>query len=169
MNETGGDMRNDIHLPSSFSGTAQLILYLRYGDPRKPGWAQRWMTYWAVQKQFDWFPSTHLYLHQQFKIALEKAFKKIELLGLQYEIDQVVKCYQKEADSNNLLSVHAWGAGIDILPRNSFNPTAQWSDAFIQVIEEYQIWCGQMATHLTNKAHQFCMVLPERQPSNRIQ
>ena len=154
-------MSQHIQLPIAFSEPAQLVLYLRYGDPRKPGWEERWMTEWAIQSRFRWFPKNKLYLHSQFKNILEKVFSQLEVLGLQNEIAKVSKCFDKKTDSKGVLSVHAWGAALDILPQKQYTNMAKWSQPFLKAFQDYHIWCGQTSVHSPQNFHQFCLVSSE--------
>ncbi|HTN44930.1 MAG TPA: hypothetical protein VL098_01195 [Flavipsychrobacter sp.] len=148
-----------IILPVAFSEAAQLILFTRYGDPRVPGWEQRWMTDWFVREHFPWFPQERLYVHKHFKILLENAFRELELLGLMEEVGSVSKCHLKKSDAKGLLSLHSWGAAIDMLPKNqSGKKNNSWSKEFIHIMNANDIWCGQNTPPPFAYAHRFCMV-----------
>ena len=148
-------MANKIVLPIAFSEPAQFILYTRYGDPRSTGWQQRWMTNWYVQEHFPWFPKRDLYIHKHFKPLLENAFYELDLLGLQDEIGTVKKCHHQNCDEKGLLSAHCWGAAIDLEPRKQ---KRNWSDTFIDIMQENDIWCGQAASSVKKHSYRFSMI-----------
>lgn len=152
-------MGNKIILPVAFSEPAQLVLFTRYGDPRNKGWEEKWMTDWNVKKHFPWFPATHLYLHRHFKTQLESAFHEMDILGLTEEIGTVKKCHQKNTDSRGVLSVHYWGAGIDLQPLHPTKPSKIWSSSFIEIMHENDIWCGQDLKKEKTNPYRFAMVV----------
>lgn len=136
----------ELHIPPEFSGAAQLILYTRYGDPRQPGWENKWMTLWTVREQFPWFPKRKIYLHKHFRPLLEKAFKTLSVLGLQEEIQTFDGSFhiRNIRGSKAVLSVHSWGAAIDLNARlNPLGSSGAWSEAFINTMTRSNIFCGQ--------------------------
>jgi hypothetical protein len=150
----------DIVLPPEFSGAGQLILYTRYGDPRELGWENKWITTWNVQEAFPWFPQKKLAVHKHFQPVLEAAFKELTDLDLHKEIKSVGDCYnlRNATGSNQVLSVHSWGAGIDFnLEENPVGAEGAWSKQFIEVMEKHKIHCGQCWTGRKEPKH-FAMV-----------
>ncbi len=138
--------RKDIVPPIEFSGEAQLILYTRYGDPRVAGWDNKWLTNWHVQSLFPWFPVSDFMVHKHFRPLLENAFRQLEIKDLHKEILSFDGCYQIRSMGINeaVLSVHSWGAGIDLNGKN--NPIGSqglWSNPFIDVMTQCDIFCGQ--------------------------
>ena len=132
--------------PIEFSGAAQLILFTRYGDPREPGFEQKWMSTWEVQAEHAWFPKRRLYLHKHLRPLLDTAFRVLGARNLQAEIKTFDSCFniRNVRGSRNVLSVHSWGAAIDLNAKE--NPLASqgaWSRQFIDVMTEAGIYCGQ--------------------------
>lgn len=137
---------HNITPPLEFSGEGQLILYTRYGDPRETGWNNKWITEWAIQKRFPWFPAETILVHKHFKTILERAFSELELHGLHHEIKRYKECYhlRRIKGSKKVLSAHSWGAAIDL--NASINPVGsmgRWTADFIKVMEQNEIYCGQ--------------------------
>jgi len=149
-------MANHIELPVAFCEPVQLILFTRYGDPRVLGWEQRWLTNWFLQESFPWFPQRSIYIHKHFKTLLESAFREIEVMDLQDEINSIQKCHAKKKDAKGLLSAHSWGAALDMRPKKYFQH-ASWSDDFIDIMRENGIWCGQHKNDF-HHAHRFSLV-----------
>lgn len=140
------DKNHNIQLPPEFSGHAQLMLYTRYGDPREPGWEHKWVDQWHVQQEFPWFPETHIHVHKHFRAMLTKAFKQLEYNGLHKEIKSCDGCFKvrNTKNDNSVISLHAWGVALDMNaednPHGSFGV---WSPAFIKVMRDNDIYCGQ--------------------------
>lgn len=150
----------DLHLPLAFSGAGQLMLYTRYGDPREPGFEQKWMTVWDLETDFPWFPEKRIYLHKHFQPMLEAAFKELSLSNLFTEVKTCDDCFNLRMvrGSSSVMSVHAWGAAIDL--NASENPLAgsgSWSTAFIDVMEKHGLCCGQSWNGRKDPMH-FAMV-----------
>lgn len=97
-------------LPTAFCGTAQKELYRLYGDPRLPGWGNKWMVLWKIQQEFSWFPTDRLYIHKDFRQKLQEAFHALEMQGLHHEIRTFDGCYHLRyvRGSNSALSVHSF-------------------------------------------------------------
>lgn len=139
--------KKELHIPPEFSGAAQLVLYTRYGDPRKPGWENKWMTLWTVQEHFPWFPKKRIYLHKHFKPLLENAFTALSVAGLQEEIQTFDGAFhiRNIRGSRAVLSVHSWGAAIDLNARlNPLGSSGQWSEAFLDIMTRHHIYPGQL-------------------------
>jgi hypothetical protein len=134
-----------VKIPIEFSGPAQLLLFTRYGDPREPGFEQKWITDWFIQEHFPWFPKRQLGIHKHFKPLLEKAFTDLAVLGLQDEIKTADKGFVvRTIKGSPVLSLHCWGTAIDLNPKE--NPTGSagtWSKEFIEVMVNNQVFCGQ--------------------------
>lgn len=146
--------------PLEFSGAAQLILYTRYGDPRDPGFELKWLTAWEVQQAHPWFPKRRLYLHKHFWPLLDAAFTALGAHNLQGEIRTFDSGFniRNVRGSRSVLSVHSWGAAIDLNSKE--NPLASeggWSAAFLEVMKEANIFCGQLWQGRKDPMH-FAMV-----------
>lgn len=151
--------QQDIVLPPEFSGEAQLILYTRYGDPRDAGWEQKWLTSWNIKERFPWFPADHISVHKHFKPLLEAAFTELETAGPYEEIITFDNGYElRPIKGSTVLSVHCWGAGIDMnAVDNPSGSKGKWSDEFIKIMERNNIFCGQSWTGRKDPMH-FSMV-----------
>jgi hypothetical protein len=137
---------NEIELPMEFSGPAQLILYTRYGDPRVTGWENKWITCWDVRERFPWFPKKDIEIHKHFKPMLESAFRDLVLFDLYREIKTFDGCFKLRniTGSKSVLSLHAWGAAIDLnANENVHGSVGKWSPEFIQIMVNNGIYCGQ--------------------------
>ena len=137
---------HDIIPPVEFSGEAQIILFTRYGDPREAGWTNRWLNEWSVKDEFSWFPEKMITIHKHFRPMLQEAFKKLEAAGVHNEIHSFDGCYMLRTigDNDSVLSVHSWGAGIDLNAEdNHIGSAGIWSDTFIKIMESCDIYCGQ--------------------------
>jgi len=150
---------NELRLPVVFSGPAQLILYTRYGDPREPGWRNKWIHKWHVQQLYPWFPEKEIEVHKHFWPMLQDAFLELEKLGLHSEIKTYHACndlvYLHESP---VLSVHSWGAAIDLNAEDNPNGTmGKWSKDFIKVMTQKGIFCGQNWSGVKEPMH-FAMV-----------
>jgi len=131
---------------SEFSGTAQQILYRRYGDPRSPGWQNKWMELWEVKKDFPWFPKRNVFIHKEFKPKLHDALKELEQKGLHKEIKTFDGCFgiRTVRGSKTALSVHSWGCAIDMnAAENGLGTAGKWSTAFLEIMLLNGIFCGQ--------------------------
>lgn len=138
--------KHNIELPVEFSGPAQLILYTRYGDPREAGWENKWITNWQVRERFPWFPKKDIEVHKHFRPMLENAFKDLVLYDLYKEIKTFDGCFKLRnvKGSKSVLSLHAWGAAIDMNALdNPHGATGKWSDQFLQIMVNNGIFCGQ--------------------------
>jgi hypothetical protein len=140
------DRLKNISPPIEFSGASQLLLYTRYGDPRKKGWDKKWITEWHVHVNFPWFPTDNILIHKHFRPILEQAFEALELAGVHQEI----KTFNGGFDVRNIrgskavLSVHSWGAAIDLnAKQNPLGSMGTWSDKFIRTMVRNEIYCGQ--------------------------
>lgn len=150
----------NLNVPPAFSGQGQLVLYTRYGDPREPGFEQKWMTIWELKNDFPWFPKKRIYIHKHFQPMLEAAFKEMSMLNLFSEIQTYDGCFniRMVRGSRSVLSTHAWGAAIDLNAKeNPLAGTGQWSAAFIAVMEKHGICCGQSWNGRKDPMH-FAMV-----------
>jgi hypothetical protein len=151
---------NEITLPKEFSGEAQFILFNRYGDPREPGWEQKWLNTWLVKDAFPWFPEKELHIHKHFRPLLEKAFTSLTVMNMQDEIKTVGKCFETRfiKGSSGVLSVHSWGAAIDMNEeQNPVGSAGIWSEPFIKIMVDSGIYCGQNWTGRKDPMH-FAMV-----------
>jgi hypothetical protein len=151
---------NDLHIPQEFSGPAQILLYTRYGDPREPGWEQKWMTSWQVKALFSWFPAESIYIHKHFQPLLEKAFHALSLGSTFREIKTLDKDFHIGFIHNDpgVLSVHSWGAAIDMNSAdNPVGSAGNWSREFIDAMSAHQIFCGQSWSGRKDPRH-FAMV-----------
>lgn len=149
-----------LNLPTEFSGDAQLVLYTRYGDPRDLGWENKWLNMWHVKSVFPWFPAAEITLHKHFKPILEKALSILDANGLYKEIRSFDGAFEVRGMGNNqsVLSVHSWGAGIDLnAAQNPIGSQGSWSDAFIETMQQANIYCGQTWTGRKDPKH-FAMV-----------
>ena len=152
--------QNDIILPPAFSGPAQLVLFTRYDDPRTPGWESKWLTNWHVQQLHPWFPEEEIKnIHKHFWPILNDAFLELEKLGLHKEIKTYHCCYKLvHLHESPVLSVHSWGAAIDLNAEdNPVGTAGAWSEDFIKVMLKNGIYCGQNWTGSTEPMH-FAMV-----------
>ena len=137
---------HDIELPMEFAAPAQFILYTRYGDPRQCGWENKWITTWHIQERFPWFPVKNIEIHKHFKTMLENAFTDLVLYDLYKEIKTFEGCFKLRnvKGSNTVLSLHAWGAAIDLNGKeNPHGAVGRWSEAFIHIMSANGIFCGQ--------------------------
>jgi len=151
--------QRQLKLPLAFSGSAQLLLYTRYGDPRIPGWANKWITTWKVRDYFPWFPAEEIKVHKHFWPILKEAFIELSKTGLYKEIKTFNNCYELSYLCNSpVLSVHSWGAAVDMnAEENPKGAIGTWSPEFIKVMEKYHICCGQTWNGNHNAMH-FSMV-----------
>lgn len=136
----------DKELPAAFAGKAQRELYHLYGDPRVKGWGNKWMVTWQVQQEFPWFPAAKIWIHKDFRTRLRDAFKMLEHAGLHREIRTFDGCYNIRyvRGSNSALSVHSWGAAIDLNATvNPLGSEGRWSSDFIRIMVNCRIFCGQ--------------------------
>jgi hypothetical protein len=150
---------NEIKLPPAFSGPAQLILFTRYGDPREPGWAGKWIHNWRVQQLHPWFPQAEIQIHKHFWPLLQDAFLELEQRGLHNEI-RTCHCCHKVAYMHDspVLSVRSWGAAIDLNANdNPAGTVGAWSEEFVRVMERNGIHFGQNWTGNKDPMH-FAMV-----------
>ena len=136
---------NELKLPLAFSGPAQLILYTRYGDPREPGWKNKWIHKWHVQQLHPWFPQEEIEIHKHFWPLLQDAFLELEKLNLHIEIETYDACHNiVYLHESPVLSVHSWGAAMDLNAKSNPNGTmGKWSEDFIKVMKKNNIHCGQ--------------------------
>jgi hypothetical protein len=126
--------------------TAQEQLVLKYGNPSDPLFEQKWMTAWNIKADFKWFPKKTIYIHKDFKDLLLPAFQKLEQLNLHTEIKSFDGCFNIRLvrGSKRVYSIHSWGCAIDLNALD--NPLAsegKWSKAFIEVMVNATIYCGQ--------------------------
>ena len=151
--------RENLRLPPAFSGPAQFLLYTRYDDPRAAGWEHKWLTTWHVQQLHPWFPVKELRIHKHFVPLLQSAFLELESRGLHIEINTAHDCHKiKYLQDSPVLSVHSWGAGIDLnAMENPAGTVGKWSDDFINVMKKNGIHCGQLWTGIKEPMH-FAMV-----------
>ncbi len=154
--EGGG---KELNIPQCFSGPAQLLLYTRYDDPRTLGWEHKWITQWNVQLAHPWFPEREIKIHKHFYPLLHDAFTELELIGLHTEIKSCDAHFNivHFADSP-VLSVHSWGAAIDLnAGDNPMGSAGKWSDDFISIMRKHGIYCGQLWSGNKEPMH-FAMV-----------
>lgn len=137
---------NPVNTATAFSGNAQRLLYGRYGDPRAQGWESKWMTRWEIRKEFSWFPAAAIYIHKDFKPKLTAAFRELEAKGLHHEIKTFEGAFNIRyvRGSNSALSVHSWGAAIDMnAAENPLGTAGKWSQQFLETMLVNGIFCGQ--------------------------
>jgi hypothetical protein len=137
---------HDIILPPEFSGAGQFILFTRYGDPRDLGWENKWITNWDVQENHPWFPEKQLLIHKHFRPMLDSALSILEESGLHEEITSCSCCYEIRPvrGGGAVLSVHSWGAAIDLnIDENPIGSAGNWSGDFIEIMKSSHIYCGQ--------------------------
>ena len=137
---------NNIELPTEFSGPAQLVLYTRYGDPREPGWENKWIDNWQIQEEFPWFPEKSIQVHKHFRPILQKALRELELFDAHKEIKTCDGCtkLRSEHSETSVLSLHAWGAAIDLNAKdNPHGSLGKWSKKFIDIMTAAGVHCGQ--------------------------
>lgn len=154
------DIQNNITPPIEFSGDGQLLLYTRYGDPRDTGFEAKWITDWHVKTRFPWFPVEIIKVHKHFRTLLEQAFAELELHNLHKEIKEVNETYNLRTikGSDAVLSAHSWGAAIDLnATDNPFCSAGTWSNSFIGVMQQNEIYPGQTWTPRKDPMH-FSMV-----------
>lgn len=143
-------------LPAAFAAPAQELLYKRYGDPRVPAFEPAWMTLWAVRDAFPWFPQARIYVHRDFKAALIPAFTALQNGGHYREIKTFDGCFniRHVRGSYSVLSVHSWGAAIDLNAWDNPMATAgKWTAAFIRTMQAHRIYCGQSWTGRKDPMH----------------
>ena len=135
-----------VDLPPEFSGPAQLILFTRYGDPRDIGYKHKWINHWEVKKDFPWFPLDELFVHKHFHPLLINAFSDLTLNGRFEEVKSAEDCFDIRLirGSNSVLSVHSWGAAIDMnIIENPLGSAGSWSNEFVATMIKNEIFCGQ--------------------------
>lgn len=140
------DNLKNIKAPVEFSGDAQLLLYTRYGDPRDIGWDHKWITEWHVHQHFSWFPEPHIRIHKHMAPLLERAFRELEAAGLHKEIRTLDCAHEVRLikGSEAVLSVHSWGAAIDLnAKQNPYGSAGEWSSQFIEIMSKSSLFCGQ--------------------------
>ncbi len=118
---------------------------MRYGDPRSKGWEARWMTLWNIKKDFPWFPKERLYLHKDFQPLLKGALAALEQKGLHREIKTCEGTFiiRTVRGSHAHLSVHSWGAAIDLnAAENGLGTAGRWSPAFLDTMRGSGLYCG---------------------------
>jgi hypothetical protein len=76
---------------------------------------------------------------------LRDAFLELESLGLHTEINTVDCVYEPgHLHHSPVLSVHSWAAAIDLnATDNPAGTMGTWSVAFIKVMQQHGIYCGQ--------------------------
>lgn len=156
MHPTPDTQGHELPIPAAFNGEAQLVLYTRYGDPRKPGFEQQWITPWNVRSEFRWFPKKHLYIHKHFCPLLREAFRELDALNLYEAIKDAGSSFKIRPvrGSKALLSLHSWGCAIDLnRDDNPLGSIGKWSDDFIQVMARNSIFCGQSWTGRKDPSH----------------
>lgn len=130
----------------AFSAPAQQSLFEKYGDPRVPGWENKWMHRWAVKEEFPWFPQAGIYLHRDFDTLLRKAFKSLEAHNCHQEIKTFDGCFniRHVRGGYSVLSIHSWGVAIDLNARdNPLASSGKWSRKFIDIMVQSGLYCGQ--------------------------
>lgn len=149
-----------LNLPTEFSGEAQLVLFTRYGDPRDPGWENKWLTTWNIKSVFPWFPASDITLHKHFKPILERALSILDANGSHKEVKTFDGAFEIRGMGTNqsVLSVHSWGAAIDLNAiQNPIGSNGVWSEQFIESMQQANIFCGQNWTGRKDPKH-FAMV-----------
>lgn len=151
---------NTSNLPVAFAAPAQQALYELYGDPRSAGWEARWMQLWQIQQDFPWFPQEKIYLHKDFRPLLFPAFTALAANGCHREIKAFDGCFniRHVRGGYSVLSIHSWGAAIDLNARDNPMATAgKWSKAFINIMTQHSVYCGQTWSGRKDPMH-FAMV-----------
>jgi hypothetical protein len=146
--------------PIAFAAPAQQELLRAYGDPRTQDWERCWMTLWNISEEFAWFPKPAIYLHKDFKALLQKAFNALEQQDLHLEIRTCDGCFniRHVRGSYSVLSVHSWGAAIDLNARdNPLGTSGRWSPEFLEIMNRCGIYCGQQWIGRKDPMH-FAMV-----------
>ena len=126
-------------------GKAQRELFRLYGDPRVPGWGNKWMVLWKIKKDFPWFPAEKIFIHKDFRTKLKMALSFLEMAELHLEIKTFDGCYnlRKVRGTEAALSLHSWGCAIDLnAARNPLGGDCDWSHDFISMMEHCGIYCG---------------------------
>jgi hypothetical protein len=153
-------MSSELSFPPKFSGAAQLQLFTRYGDPEAEGFAEKWITPWDVRKAFPWFPKQIIHIHKHYRPMLDDAFRALEMAALTDEIKSFdggfdLRCIK---GSNIVLSMHSWGCAIDMnAAQNPLGSEGTWSKAFLKVMADHLIFCGQEWTGRKDPMH-FAMI-----------
>lgn len=125
--------------------SAQRLMHQRYGDPRSKGWEARWMMLWNVKQDFPWFPKDRLYLHKDFQPLLDAAFTELQRTGLHREVKTCEGTFaiRTVRDTHAHLSIHSWGAAIDLnAADNPLGTAGVWSPAFLDVMRRSGLFCG---------------------------
>jgi hypothetical protein len=138
--------QKQIIFPDEFSGNAQKNLFNCYGDPRTKGWGSLWLLSWKVQLDFNWFPAPAICVHKAFKPRLYNAFKQLENIGIHHEIKSFEEafCIRFIIGSSSVLSVHSWGAAIDLnVNDNPLGSEGAWSSEFIDTMLQNGVFSGQ--------------------------
>jgi hypothetical protein len=149
-------METGLSIPKTCSGAAQIQLFLRYGDPQEIGFQERWIDRWFVQKSFPWFPRKFIQIHKHFRPMLEAAFRQLELLGLNSEIRHIGEVFhvRRIRGSREVLSLHSWGCAIDMnVLENPLGCEGNWTESFLLVMRDAQIFCGQDWTGRKDPMH----------------
>ena len=139
-------MKKSKVIPVAFSAPAQLNLYERYGDPRIQGWEEKWLMPWDIQKDFSWFPQRSAVIHKDFRPLLKNVFEQLEFKGLHTEIKTFDGLFSQRPvrGGRSALSVHSWGAAIDLnAKQNPLGTAGIWTKAFIETMCYNHIYCGQ--------------------------
>jgi hypothetical protein len=126
--------------------TVQDKLTAKYGNPKDSNFESKWMVKWEVKKEFSWFPKTSIYIHKDFKAKLQIAFARLELLHLHTEIKTFDGCFNIRfvRGSKSVYSIHSWGCAIDLnAVANPLASSGVWSNDFIKVMVNSDIYCGQ--------------------------
>lgn len=149
-------MKPTLSIPLKCSGAAQVQLYMRYGDPEEIGFVERWIERWQVNRSFPWFPKKSIQIHKHFRAILENAFRQLELLNLHTEIRHFDEAFhiRRIRGSKAVLSVHSWGCAIDLnADDNPLGCEGTWTEAFLQVMRDAQVFCGQDWTGRKDPMH----------------
>lgn len=134
------------NIAQKYSGPAQQMLYRKYGDPTADGWENNNIVGWAVREQFPWFPSDIISVHHNFGAKLCAAFEELQQRGLHKEIKTFDGAFdiRHVRGSNTALSVHAWGAAIDMNAKdNQIGTSGTWSCSFLEIMLLNGVFCGQ--------------------------
>ena len=135
--------------------TAQETMIAKYGLPDGK-YQSKWCILWEVQQDFPWFPAERIFLNKDFKDILYKAFVTLRLNGLQSEIKTYNGCLVvRPIRGANSISMHAWGAAIDLnaqddpmvinVPEDQITPAirlGKWSQAFVDAMKSAGLYFG---------------------------
>jgi hypothetical protein len=104
------------------------------------------MEEWDIRNDFPWFPAAGMYVHKDFKPRLHSAFSELQQKGLHREIRSFDGAFDIRTvrGSDTALSIHSWGAAIDMnAADNPVGTAGTWTCSFLEVMLLNGIFCGQ--------------------------